>query len=116
MFAAFGGGASCAPTTIDRPFEGEYPCAPPPNLPVPVAQLPGHSSTARAVPPTSLVNIFVFSAYFSSIVVADAVRGQVLWSYTSSLAALLVGVVVGIVFLSSGFLGMFRCREEWSPG
>ena len=39
-----------------------------------------------------LVNIFVFSAYFSSVVVPDTVRGQVLWSYTSALAALLVAL------------------------
>ncbi len=39
-----------------------------------------------------LVNIFVFSAYFTTIVVPDTVRGQILWSYTSSFGALLVAL------------------------
>ena len=39
-----------------------------------------------------LVNIFVFSAYFTTIVVPDPVRGQALWSYTSSVGALLVAI------------------------
>ncbi len=39
-----------------------------------------------------LVNIFVFSAYFSTVVVPDTVRGQILWSYTSSFGALLVAL------------------------
>ncbi len=39
-----------------------------------------------------LVNIFVFSAYFTTIVVPDSVHGQVVWSYTSSMGALLVAI------------------------
>ena len=46
---------------------------------------------ARA-PYNVLVNIFVFSAYFTTVVVPDPLRGQVLWSYTSSLGALLVAL------------------------
>ena len=39
-----------------------------------------------------LVNIFVFSAYFTTVVVPNSVQGQVLWSYTSSVGALLVAI------------------------
>jgi len=39
-----------------------------------------------------LVNIFVFSAYFTTVVVPNSVHGQVLWSYTSSVGALLVAI------------------------
>ena len=46
---------------------------------------------ARA-PYNVLVNIFVFSAYFTTVVVADPLRGQELWSYTSSVGALLVAI------------------------
>lgn len=46
---------------------------------------------ARA-PYNVLVNIFIFSAYFTTVVVSDSVRGQVLWSYTSSVGALLVAL------------------------
>ena len=46
---------------------------------------------ARA-PYNVLVNIFVFSAYFTTVVVTDTLRGQVLWSYISSVGALLVAI------------------------
>jgi UMF1 family MFS transporter len=39
-----------------------------------------------------LVNIFVFSAYFSTVVVSDSVHGQVLWSFTSAIAAILIAI------------------------
>jgi UMF1 family MFS transporter len=39
-----------------------------------------------------LVNIFVFSAYFSTVVVSDAVEGQKLWSFTISIAAVMIAV------------------------
>jgi UMF1 family MFS transporter len=39
-----------------------------------------------------LVNIFVFSAYFSTVVIPDPVRGQVLWSYITAGAALMVAI------------------------
>jgi UMF1 family MFS transporter len=38
------------------------------------------------------VNIYVFAAYFTNVVVADPVRGQVLWGYTLSTAAALIAV------------------------
>jgi MFS transporter, UMF1 family len=39
-----------------------------------------------------LVNIFVFSAYFSTAVIPDPVRGQAMWSFVTSTAALLVAI------------------------
>ncbi len=44
------------------------------------------------IPDNVLVNIFVFSAYFSTVVVSDSVRGQIIWSYTSAVGAILVAV------------------------
>ena len=39
-----------------------------------------------------LVNIFVFSAYFATTVIPDAVRGQAVWSYITSSAAFLIAI------------------------
>ena len=39
-----------------------------------------------------LVNIFVFSAYFSSVVIPDAVQGQIAWSFVTAAGALLVAI------------------------
>jgi MFS transporter, UMF1 family len=39
-----------------------------------------------------LVNIFVFAAYFTTVVIPDPVRGQAVWSYISAVAALLVAL------------------------
>ncbi len=39
-----------------------------------------------------LVNTFVFSAYFSTVVIADPVRGQEAWSYLTAIAAFLVAI------------------------
>ncbi len=50
-------------------------------------------SDASKAPYFSLVNLFVFSAYFTTSVVGDPVRGQVLWSHVATLAAL--ALVVG---------------------
>ena len=43
-------------------------------------------------PYNALVNIFVFSAYFSTVVIPDPIRGQVVWSYVTSTAAILVAI------------------------
>src|SRR5215469_16961383 len=43
-------------------------------------------------PYSVLVNTFVFSAYFSTVVFADAVRGQEVWSYLTSIGAFLVAI------------------------
>ena len=40
-----------------------------------------------------LINIYVFSAYFAKDVAPDPVRGQVLWGYTLSCAALIVAAL-----------------------
>ena len=39
-----------------------------------------------------LVNIFVFGAYFSTVVIPDPVRGQTVWSFVSCVGALLVAI------------------------
>ena len=38
------------------------------------------------------INIYVFAAYFTKVVVADSVKGQVLWGYTLSMAAALIAI------------------------
>ncbi|HVW70802.1 MAG TPA: MFS transporter [Steroidobacteraceae bacterium] len=60
-----------------------------------------------------LVNIFVFSAYFSAVVVPDPVRGQVLWSYTSSVAALLVAFGAPVLGAIADAAGR---RKPWLLG
>jgi len=60
-----------------------------------------------------LVNIFVFGAYFSTVVIPDPVRGQTLWSFISSGAALLVAVgapVLGAIADAGGR------RKPWLVG
>jgi UMF1 family MFS transporter len=44
-----------------------------------------------------LVNIFVFSAYFSTVVVADPVKGQETWSYLTSASALIIALTAPIL-------------------
>ena len=44
-----------------------------------------------------LVNIFVFSAYFSTVVIADPVRGQATWSLLTSLASLIIALTAPIL-------------------
>lgn len=39
-----------------------------------------------------LVNVFIYSAYFVSTVIGDPVRGQVLWSYITSIAAVFIAL------------------------
>lgn len=60
-----------------------------------------------------LVNIFVFAAYFSTVVIPDPVRGQTVWSFVSSAAALLVAVgapVLGAIADAGGR------RKPWLVG
>ena len=49
------------------------------------------SDGARA-PYSSLITLFVFSAYFTTVVAGEPVRGQALWSYTVATAALIVAI------------------------
>ena len=39
-----------------------------------------------------LVNIFIFAAYFTTVVIPDPVRGQTVWSYISAAGAILVAI------------------------
>ncbi len=43
-------------------------------------------------PYSVLINTFVFSAYFSTVVFADPVRGQEVWSYLTAIGAFLVAL------------------------
>ncbi len=43
-------------------------------------------------PYNALVNIFVFSAYFSTVVIGDPVRGQAVWSYMTAIAAVIIAL------------------------
>ena len=60
-----------------------------------------------------LVNIFVFSAYFSTVVIPDAVRGQVVWSYTTATAAALVAIGAPILGAIADAGGR---RKPWLVG
>ncbi len=44
-----------------------------------------------------LVNIFVFSAYFSTVVIPDPVRGQTMWSFVTSSAAILIALTAPVL-------------------
>jgi UMF1 family MFS transporter len=43
-------------------------------------------------PYSGLVTLFVFSAYFTTVVIPDPVRGQAIWSYVTSVAAVVLAV------------------------
>jgi MFS transporter, UMF1 family len=99
-------------STLERPHEGVHSkmSAQPATR---VAQWAWAFFDGARSPYNVLVNIFVFSAYFSTVVVTDAVRGQVLWSYTSSVAALLVAIgapVLGAIADAGGR------RKPWIIG
>src|ERR1700684_4563988 len=44
-----------------------------------------------------LVNIFVFSAYFSTVVITDPVKGQATWSLLTSVASLIIALTAPIL-------------------
>ncbi len=54
---------------------------------------------ASKMPYFALVNLFVFSAYFTTQVAGDPVRGQVLWSQVSTIAA--VALAIGAPILGA---------------
>jgi UMF1 family MFS transporter len=58
----------------------------------PLAQLAWAVFDGARSPYNVLVNIFVFSAYFSTTVIPDPVRGQAMWSFVTSMGALLVAL------------------------
>jgi len=60
-----------------------------------------------------LVNIFVFAAYFTTVVIPDPVRGQTIWSFTEAVGAMLVaigGPVLGAIADAGGR------RKPWLVG
>lgn len=65
------------------------------------------------IPDNVLVNIFVFSAYFSTVVISDPVHGQVVWSYTSAAAAILVAIGAPILGAIADAGGR---RKPWLVG
>ena len=44
-----------------------------------------------------LVNIFVFSAYFSTVVITDPVKGQATWSLLTSIASLIIALTAPVL-------------------
>ncbi|MEP7244342.1 MAG: MFS transporter [Gammaproteobacteria bacterium] len=71
-----------------------------PGLTVPASRLAQFSwalfDGARS-PYNVLVNIFVFSAYFSTVVIPDPVRGQTLWSFVTSTAAIVIALTAPVL-------------------
>jgi MFS transporter, UMF1 family len=65
------------------------------------------------IPDNVLVFIFVFSAYFSTVVIADPVRGQEVWSYTSAVGAILVAIGAPILGAIADAGGR---RKPWLVG
>jgi UMF1 family MFS transporter len=65
------------------------------------------------IPDNVLVNIFVFSAYFSTVVISDSVHGQVVWSYTSAVGAILVAIGAPILGAIADAGGR---RKPWLVG
>jgi UMF1 family MFS transporter len=73
------------------------------------AQVAGASSTSRLaqfswtlcdasrVPYNVLVNIFVFSAYFTTAVSANGVEGQARWSFITAVGAIIVAVTAPVL-------------------
>ena len=44
-----------------------------------------------------LVNIFVFSAYFSTVVITDPAKGQATWSFVTSVASLIIALTAPVL-------------------
>lgn len=100
-FAAVGGAAAvAAPAAAARPA----------SL---LGQIAWAACDGARSPYNVLVNIFVFAAYFSTVVIPDPVRGQTVWSFVSSAGALLVAVggpVLGAIADAGGR------RKPWLLG
>ena len=65
------------------------------------------------IPDNVLVNIFVFSSYFRTVVISDPVHGQVVWSYTSAVGAILVAIGAPILGAIADAGGR---RKPWLVG
>ena len=57
----------------------------------PLAQFAWALFDGARSPYNVLVNIFVFSAYFSSVVIPDGVRGQTMWSFVTATGVIVEG-------------------------
>jgi len=68
---------------------------------------------ASRSPYVAFVNIFVFSAYFTTVVVPDPVRGQILWSYITVATA--IGLALGAPLLGAIADAGGR-RKPWIAG
>ncbi|MEI9887689.1 MAG: MFS transporter [Rhizomicrobium sp.] len=68
---------------------------------------------ASRSPYVVFVNIFVFSAYFTTVVVPDPVRGQILWSYITVATA--IGLALGAPLLGAIADAGGR-RKPWIAG
>jgi MFS transporter, UMF1 family len=78
-----------------------------------VGQIAWAACDGARSPYNSLVNIFVFAAYFTTVVIPDPVRGQTVWSFVSSAGALLVAIgapVLGAIADAGGR------RKPWLVG
>src|SRR3954447_22245267 len=63
----------------------------------PVAQWAWALNDGARSPFNVLVNIFVFSAYFSTVVIADPTKGQATWSFLTAIAALIIAVTAPVL-------------------
>lgn len=63
----------------------------------PLAQIAWAVFDGARSPYNVLVNIFVFSAYFSTAVIPDPVRGQAMWSFVTSTGAILVALTAPVL-------------------
>ncbi len=78
-----------------------------------VGQIAWAAGDGARNPYNVLVNIFVFAAYFSTVVIPDPVRGQTIWSFTEAVGAILValgGPVLGAIADAGGR------RKPWLVG
>lgn len=90
-----------------------------------VGRVPPHAAALRTAqfawllldasrgPYVVFVNIFVFSAYFTTVVVPDPVRGQVVWSYITLATA--IGLALGAPLLGAIADAGGR-RKPWIAG
>ena len=62
-----------------------------------LAQIAWVVTDGAHAPYSSIITMFVFSAYFTTVVVGDAVRGQTLWSYITALAALALAIGAPVI-------------------
>jgi len=63
----------------------------------PLAQFSWALFDGARCPYNVLVNIFVFSAYFSTAVIPDPVRGQAIWGAITAIAALVVAITAPVL-------------------